>query len=124
MIKRMKANLLTMAAFMIICGSIMAKDVIPLEELIENNGKGKPNITNNPEVSYEDGTIELRCDSTIENATVSIKDEYDNTIYMTMGNIGSTPQQINIPEDVDYEKVSIEIITDNKAFKGEFLIEK
>lgn len=120
----MKANLLTMAAFMIICGSIMAKDVIPLEELIENNGKGKPNITNNPEVSYEDGTIELRCDSTIENATVSIKDEYDNTIYMTMGNIGSTPQQINIPEDVDYEKVSIEIITDNKAFKGEFLIEK
>lgn len=124
MIKRMKANLLTMAAFMIICGSIMAKDVIPLEELIENNGKGKPNITNNPEVSYEDGTIEIRCDSTIENATVSIKDEYDNTIYMTMGNIGSTPQQINIPEDVNDEKVSIEIITDNKAFKGEFLIEK
>ncbi len=124
MIKRMKANLLTMAAFMIICGSIMAKDVIPLEELIENNGKGKPNITNNPEVSYEDGTIEIRCDSTIENATVSIKDEYDNTIYMTMGNIGNTPQQINIPEDVDNEKVSIEIITDDKAFKGEFLIEK
>lgn len=124
MIKRMKANLLTMAAFMIICGSIMAKDVIPLEELIENNGKGKPNITNNPEVSYEDGTIEIRCDSTIENATVSIKDKYDNTIYMTMGNIGNTPQQINIPEDVDNEKVSIEIITDDKAFKGEFLIEK
>ncbi len=120
----MKANILIMTAFMIICGSIMAKDVITLNVIPVIGGKSNPNVTKTPEITYEDGTIELRCDSTIENATVSIKDKYDNTIYMTMGNIGNTPQQINIPEDVDNEKVSIEIITDDKAFKGEFLIEK
>lgn len=116
----MKRNLLTMAALMMISGNVIAKDVISLKEISSPIGKPRPNATKTPEVSYEDGTIELRSDSAIECATISIKDIYNNVIHETVENIGNAPKQISLPDDVDEEKATIEIITDEKAFKGEF----
>ena len=43
----MKANILIMTAFMIICGSIMAKDVITLNVIPVIGGKSNPNVTKN-----------------------------------------------------------------------------
>ena len=109
-----------MAALMMISGNVIAKDFIPLENINTADGKPRPIVTKTPEVSYEDGTIELRSDSAIECATISIKDIYNNVIHETVENIGNAPKQISLPDDVDEEKATIEIITDEKTFKGKF----
>lgn len=75
-----------------------------------------------PTVTSDDDDVTIKCDSTLYNVDVVIKDQYGNVMHHSIQVIGPDGTTIYIPEDTngEREKTTIELYYDRKHLSGYF----
>lgn len=118
----MKQNLFMIIALVTSALSINANDVIILSSSMDDDGKYRPTIVTPPTVDYEkmSRTLTIKSDDTIEDATITIRDIRGNAIMLQSTTLQNGQARINVPENVDKAKHSIELSLDKEVYKGIF----
>ena len=82
--------------------------------------KGHPHAI--PTVTSDDDDVTIKCDSTLYNVDVVIKDQYGNVMHHSIQVIGPDGTAIYIQEDTngEREKTTIELYYDRKHLSGYF----
>ena len=75
-----------------------------------------------PTVTSDDDDVTIKCDSTLYNVDVVIKDQYGNVLHHSTQVIGPEGTTIYIPKDMDGErdKTTIDLYYDRKHLSGYF----
>ncbi len=71
-------------------------------------------------VSYDDTSVTLKSENTLDNVYVVIKDFDGNTIYNGWTTIDKTSNTIMLPEEEGIDKYTIEVYVDEECMKGYF----
>ena len=74
-----------------------------------------------PNVSTDGDDVNLKCDSTLYNVDVVIKDQYGNVMHQSTQTIGPSETTIYVPStDGDREKTTIDLYYDRRHLSGYF----
>lgn len=81
---------------------------------------GHPHVV--PIVTSDDDDVTIKCDSTIFNVDVIVKDQYGGVMHNSTQTIGPDGTTIYIPDDMDgeSEKTTIDLYYDRKHLFGYF----
>ncbi len=83
------------------------------------NGDGPR--TGIPIVNSDGDDVNLKCDSTLYNVDVVIKDQYGNVMHQSTQTIGPSETTIYVPStDGDSEKTTIDLYYDRRHLSGYF----
>ena len=112
--------------FILICASLFCgiptfadnKDVVFHDHGFDWHS-GHPNVV--PKVSTDGDDINIRCDSTINDVDIVIRDQYGAVMYQSTQTIGPNETTIYVPStDGDSEKTTIDLYYDRKHLSGYF----
>ncbi len=74
-----------------------------------------------PIVNSDGDDVNLKCDSTLYNVDVVIKDQYGNVMHQSTQTIGPSETTIYVPStDGDSEKTTIDLYYDRRHLSGYF----
>jgi len=74
-----------------------------------------------PIVTSDGDDVNLKCDSTLYNVDVVIKDQYGNVMHQSTQTIGPSETTIYVPStDGDSEKTTIDLYYDRRHLSGYF----
>lgn len=81
---------------------------------------GHPHVI--PTVTSDDNDVTIKCDSTLYDVDVVVKDQYGNVMHHSTQVIGPNETTIYIPEDTEgeREKTTIDLYYDRKHLSGYF----
>ena len=80
---------------------------------------GHPNVV--PKVSTDGDDVNIRCDSTINDVDIVIRDQYGTVMHQSTQTIGPNETTIYVPSmDGDSEKTTIDLYYDRKHLSGYF----
>lgn len=80
---------------------------------------GHPNVV--PKVSTDGDDVNIRCDSTINDVGIVIRDQYGAVMHQSTQTIGPNETTIYVPStDGDSEKTTIDLYYDRKHLSGYF----
>lgn len=112
--KRLKFLLL----FVLIGISASAKDKVVLHPLGPFGGIRPHEV---PDVSTDGDDINIRCDSTINDVDIVIRDQYGAVMHQSTQTIGPDETSLYVPDvDGDSEKTTIDLYYDRKHLSGYF----
>ncbi|WP_288592152.1 hypothetical protein [uncultured Prevotella sp.] len=107
----------------IICITLLSfvafsKDVVKLTNIGSVGGAHSSCV---PIVEYNENGVEIRCDSTIYDVGVVVKDQYGNVMHQSTQTVGSEGTVIYVPDTGgDSEKTTIDLYYDRKHLSGYF----
>ena len=113
----MKRNIIAVMAFLI-AASLNAKTEVTVYDLsahpsVHNSGK--------PIVNHDGDDVTIRCDSTINDVDIVIRDQYGAVMHQSTQTIGPNETTIYVPStDGDSEKTTIDLYYDRKHLSGYF----
>ena len=99
----------------IICITLLSfvafsKDVVKLTNIGSVGGAHSSCV---PNVEYDENGVEIRCDSTIYDVGVVVKDQYGNVMHQSTQTVGSEGTVIYVPDTGgDSEKTTIDLYYD------------
>ena len=73
-----------------------------------------------PQVTYDDNTVSISCDSLLHDVQVVIKDEDGQIMYSGMINLTASVQMLNVPQTLNQRRFSIELFAREADFYGYF----
>lgn len=73
-----------------------------------------------PTVTTDDDDVTIKCDSTLFNVDVIIRDQYGNVMHRSTQTISQSETTIYIPNTCDSEKTTIDLYYDRKHLSGYF----
>ena len=95
---------------------VFSKDVVKLTNI---GSVGKAHSSCVPYVEFDENEVEIRCDSTINDVGVVIKDQYGNVMHQSTQTVGSEGTVIYVPDTGgDSEKTTIDLYYDRKHLSG------
>ncbi len=104
--------------FLLLCVTAKAADKVVLHPL-GTLGTLYPSCI--PDVSTDGDDVNLKCDSTLYNVDVVIKDQYGNVMHQSTQTIGPSETTIFVPStDGDSEKTTIDLYYDRRHLSGYF----
>ena len=113
----MKRNIIAVMAFLI-AASLNAKTEVTVYDLsvhpsVHNSGK--------PIVNHDGDDVTIRCDSTINDVDIVIRDQYGTVMHQSTQTIGPDETSLYVPDvEGDSEKTTIDLYYDNKHLSGYF----
>ena len=88
----------------------------------EEWGNGGNNEVPIPQVTYDDTSVSISCDSLLHDVQVVIKDEDDQVMYSGSINLNANLQILNVPQSLNHRMFSIEIFAREENFYGYFIM--
>lgn len=73
-----------------------------------------------PTVTYDDDEITIKSDSTLNDLTVVVRDQYGQVLHSSTISISQDGTIIYVPSDGDSEKTTIDLYYDRKHLRGCF----
>ena len=114
----MKKKTYILILFIMHCIMMFAqKDSVNLQNYDSHNEERKFEI---PTVKYDEESVVIACDSTIEFATILIKNNTGEVLYQENTSITPIAKQLEIGHEEQKEKSSIEVYYDDKFLYGYF----
>ena len=86
----------------------------------EEWGNGWNNEVPIPQVTYDDTSVSISCDSLLHDVQVVIKDEDDQVMYSGSINLNANLQILNVPQTLNQRRFSIELFAREADFYGYF----
>ena len=122
-------NLIIMKKSVFLCVCMFALSGLtyaaPTEVELVGKGHYIPNEdgprSGKPIVNHDGDDVNIRCDSTINNVDIVIRDQYGAVMHQSTQTIGPNETSLYVPDvEGDSEKTTIDLYYDNKHLSGYF----
>lgn len=113
----MKKKKLAIAVLLLLAFKANAQTPVPMHDLSTHPTTHNSGV---PVVNSSGDDVNLRCDTTLNNVDVVIRDQYGNVMHRSTQTISPSETTIYVPNTGDSEKTTIDLYYDRKHLSGYF----